>query len=108
MARDNETGRGKSRYLDGLLGSPTPEIWMDRLHVPGAMLLPTATLRCPLSDERGNGKGERDSPAGGQGGSITLPRSGHRLNQSLPDWSPQSRMGDRDEQKPTRFLQRTD
>ena len=31
-----------------------------------------ATLRCPLSDERGNGKGERDSPARGQGGQITI------------------------------------
>jgi hypothetical protein len=49
---------------------------------------PAATLRCPISDERGNGKGERDSPPG-TGGINHAPRSGHRLDQSLPDWSPQ-------------------
>ena len=58
-----------------------------------------ATLRCPLSDERGNGKGERDSPAGGQGGLSTISPEATPIKAIFAGLVPPQTNGDRAEQK---------
>src|SRR5262249_42978135 len=62
--------------------------------------IPAATPRLPLPDGRGNGKGEGDSPNGGQGGLNTFAAQRPPLPTPLPSWSPHG-IGDRGEQKPT-------
>ena len=63
---------------------------VDRVEGVPVLLPLRPPSAAPLSDERGNGKGERDSPGGDRGNQSRTPRSGHRSHEFLPDWSPRS------------------
>src|ERR1700745_2247959 len=97
----SETVKQRQRYACAHVPLRTTVPWSWHGRAPGRhgprwsaaveVLLPRATLRSPLTDGRGDGRRE-DPPAGGQGDSTRLPRSGHLLK-SFAGLVPPNSMG---------------